>query len=227
MGEPGCNAGVYTPQPDQSTSIDRVLANYGVTTENATREEKWSLLHAARLDGDKLSTIIGGSPADAFIQGHGNIQVVFGADMDGCITDHYLITCGDVEYMVQALAHEFFHVFDTHYQNLSTVDDIMHPIEGPNYACANCFASNYLPGEYYTREEYTTGAYKSTSYRSVGHPAGLERYNFTEAFANIGQNWVLEANFDPDFTGFKGGYGDTLRDWMNDNMSIFLGRMGY
>ena len=203
------------------------MADYGVTTENATREEKWSLARAARLDGGKLSTIIGGSPANAFIQGHGNIHVVFGVNMKGCKTDNYLIACGEVDYMVQALAHEFFHVFDIHYKNLSTVDDIMHPTEGPNYACENCLASNYLLVEYYTWEGYTTGAYKSTGYRSVGHPVKLEGYNFTEAFANIGQNWVLEANFDPDFTGFIGDYGDDLRNWMNNNMPIFLGRMGY
>jgi hypothetical protein len=43
----------------------------------------------------------------------------------------------------------------------------------------------------------------------------------------MGQTWVLEAaNVDPAHYAFIGIYGDTLREWMNIWMPIFLDRMG-
>lgn len=68
LGELGCNAGRYTPPPDQRGSLDRVLASYGITTTGFTRQEKWAILRGARLVGDKLAEVRGEgeSAVDAF-----------------------------------------------------------------------------------------------------------------------------------------------------------------
>jgi hypothetical protein len=68
IGEYGCRAGIYTPPPDQSGSLDRVLASYGITTTGLTRQERWAILRGARLVGDRLAEARGEgeSAVDAF-----------------------------------------------------------------------------------------------------------------------------------------------------------------
>ena len=72
VGEAGCNAGVYTPPPDQTGSLDRVLADWGITEGDGdggplTREEKWAILRAAYDIGRKFAEVRGGTPREAFV----------------------------------------------------------------------------------------------------------------------------------------------------------------
>jgi hypothetical protein len=121
-------------------------------------------------------------------------------------------------------AHEFFHVFDKRYQALSTVDDDL--CGGAGNSGVGCKASDHLPTDY-LKEPYTESAYPCITVDCLAHSPRDPDFNLLEAFANMGQTWILAAaNVDFAHYRFIGDPGKTLRGWMDNWMPIFLGRMG-
>jgi len=60
----------------------------------------------------------------------------------------------------------------------------------------------------------------------LAHPPTLFGYDFTEAFTNAGETWVLSASGVDPTGGFANNtYGDAVSVWMTDNMTIFLNSM--
>jgi hypothetical protein len=228
IGESGCSAGTYTPPPDQSGSLDRVLKKYGITTEGGSRKQKYAALFGANLVGNRYTTVYGGTAADNFYKVHGDIHIVFGADRDDCKTDGGTITCGAEDkdnYWLQTLIHEYGHVFDIRYQSLSHWDDA---------ACdtskGGCLASSYLPGEF-----YGTDGYFGDSPPSLAHAPSVRGYDYSEAFADMYMNWVLDRQgYEQNGFDLQSNMGQDRYNWMQytgpytqpSGISTFLVLMG-
>jgi hypothetical protein len=229
IGESGCSAGTYTPPPDQSGSLDRVLKKYGITTEGGTREQKYAALRGAYLVGRRLSTVYGDTPeADNFYKVHGDIHIVFGANSGGvCKTNTGTITCGtgaggiganQDKYWLQTLVHEYAHVFDARYQSLSHWDDA---------ACgtnkSDCLASDYLPNEYYLNAKGYLG---NGTFPYLAHDSDVPGYNRSEAYADMYMNFVLHGNglngFDLETSQGQGRYNWMLNADASQPMGIFV-----
>ncbi len=91
LGQLGCKNGVYTAPSDQTGSLDRVIASFGITTSgDFSRKEKWAILRAARLVGDKFTEKRknGETAADAFIAVYGGLN--FKKEEEGSVG-----ICGD------------------------------------------------------------------------------------------------------------------------------------
>jgi hypothetical protein len=139
------------------------------------------------------------------------------------------IICGSTP-KLPTVIHELFHVFDNRYQELSREDD--HLCGGANEGTGGvpgCLASNYFPPEWVDNLGYQTGGYMCASVQCMAHPPTYPGYNFLEAFANLGQNLVLDyANLDPAHYGLRENeFGAALGTWMDDHMPIFLEWMGF
>jgi hypothetical protein len=62
---------------------------------------------------------------------------------------------------------------------------------------------------------------------ALAHPPDLVGFDWTEQFANMGENWIL-GDIDPANFGFASNeYGDALEGWMNNHMPALLGNLGY
>jgi hypothetical protein len=159
-----------------------------------------------------------------------NVGSGLGPDQGNCLTNYIgggagsTISCNSAP-DIGNVVHELFHAFDKRYQGLSTIDN------GQCAGGADCLASNYYPYEWVGDPHYQTGGYKCAGIQCIAHPPDPKYgvYDSSEAFANLGQNWVLDAtNIDPTHSGFaQNQYGDDLRNWMNEWMPIFIQRMGY
>ena len=148
---------------------------------------------------------------------------------EGCLTTYLgnnesTIECNqNTDMSIGTITHELFHVFDKRYQAFSTVDDVVHP-KGPNTGCANCLASNYVSQDWMSNNN----GFKCDDYRCVAHPSWLSDYDTSELFANMGENWALEAaKVDPVNYGFQNQLGVDMNKWMNNNTPWFLGNMGF
>lgn len=195
------------------------LSRYGIKVVGVKEEDKWKIYDAAYFTGRKLVPYFGGSSTDAFKKVFGDISIKVGKgrgprDVDGnlkgnCATTGGSISCEDAMSIGNAV-HEFFHVFDNHYNALS------------NDTCQGdpCLASNYLSQDWLVKNN----GFKCDEYRCVSHPPTLGGYDTSELFANMGENWVLE-NIDQENHGFKNNVlGIQMRDWMD--ISWFLDQMG-
>jgi hypothetical protein len=207
----------------------KVLKSFGITASGLTINEKWNLAYQATIEGEKFANAIGGSISteDAFKLAHGSIIVRVGEGRgpdpsDGnCITNTGTIDCNTPMDDGTAL-HEFYHIFDFHYRDIST---------GNSTGCGgdgNCLASNYFDPSWVYDENYNTVAYNCGTIECGAHPPHLTGYNYAEAFANLGEYWVLDSvNIDKTKSYFADNpYGVDLQDWMNNNMHDFLDRMG-
>jgi len=139
LGELGCNAGTYTPPPDQRGSLDRVLASFGITTNgDFSRQEKWAILRGARLVGDKFAKERnnGETAADAFVAVYESINITKETSpgicddptkivkSGGCTYNAHDISfwsmsghgdnggVGDINRMMKNVVHEFGHAFN-------------------------------------------------------------------------------------------------------------------
>jgi len=205
---------------------DSQLTEMGITITGESADQKIQTLVAARLFGAKLlgatwATSLGGAVIDAYKKAVGSTDLIVLNDdiptSGNCATIGGTVTCHHAPGIANTI-HEMFHVFDNHYRDLSTTDD------GKCGGGAGCWASNYLPQEYIN----DVSGYQCAKVRCIAHPPSYGGYDSSEAFANLGQNWVLDAtNVDVGNSGFKGDFGDTLRNWMNTNMPTFLKNMGY
>jgi hypothetical protein len=212
-------------------NANHALSRYGIKIVGAKEEDKWKVYDAAYLTARKLVPYFGGSSIDAFKKTFGDILIKVGkgrgprdenGNLEGnCATTGGSISCENAMSIGNAV-HEFFHVFDNNYSALSTSDETCDPDHG------GCLASNYYPYEWVDDKNYQTAGYKCAKVECVAHPPSYSGYGSAEAFANLGQNWVLEAtNVDLTHTGFAPNqYGDNLRGWMGGWMSTFLKNMG-
>ena len=182
----GARSSCVAAQPPQER-----LLEYGITiTSELSYSDAYAVLTAARAMGASFASA-GQTPSEAFRFANGPITIDIGEgkgpDNGNCITNYgsagSTISCDGVMDVGNAV-HEFFHVFDKNYQALSTVDN-----NNPNcdMAGGGCFASSYIPGEWL----YDTSGY--TCPTCLAHPPDVndENYDNTEAFANLGQMWVL------------------------------------
>jgi RHS repeat-associated protein len=197
-----------------SWSANYVLKELHIEAESSSK--KWDIIDAA------LSWLMkfahgGGDALENYLKIMGDITWIIGEESgitgDYCSTeDNGIIRCG-ISPNLETAAHELTHHFDRRYRTLANDD--------------NHLASDYLPTEY-RYEPWTTEAFLCTSYACMAHPPYLPGYDWTEQFANMGQNWVLEdTGYDPDHYGFKNNaYGLDLRDWMDDYFEFFLDNMG-
>jgi hypothetical protein len=201
------------------SSTTSELIQYGILSPELTEDQKLEVLQAAEYFGEYFYDTYGTeygftSPEDAFKSTTGGyITIGVDSSMSGCSTTDFSITCGPKDFNAKTLVHEYFHVFDNYYQSQTET------------VCSDepCWASNNLPYEYYTDEDYTLHAYKFPDNRSISHPPELYGYDFTEAFANAGENLILGAlGVDLANNGFDVGYGDVIKGWMEDWIPIFL-----
>jgi hypothetical protein len=119
--------------------------------------------------------------------------------------------------------HEYFRVFDNHYRATSTVDDAS--CDPPRGGCS---IYDYIPQSWVDDEKYYKDAYKcdSDNFLCISHPQWLGGFDRSEALANAGQNWILEAlKINPATSGFAPPYGDEIRNWMNSYIPEMLNRM--
>jgi hypothetical protein len=128
-----------------------------------------------------------------------------------CNADTGVISC-EIAPNIGNITHEFFHIFDKHYKDIANDDGHL--------------ASDYLPMNY-REEPYLSISYKCDRYECISHPPSTKGFDWREAFANMGENWILEtANVDSAHYGFQRKYGDALRIWMNGNIPVLLSRIG-
>jgi RHS repeat-associated protein len=203
------------------------LQTYGISTDGLNEEEQQNALDAASYFGQYYYQNYGvqygfTSPQDAFkkLTG-GNITIILDDARDDCITVGSIITCDAGSMTMKAFVHEYFHVFDKYYQSKG--------VQNTAGCGGACLASNNLPFDYYTNPSYTAGAYKCDKIACVSHPDWMNKYNFTEAFANASENLVLGAlQIDPANNGFKDiGTGPEVQGWMNDWMPTFINGVVY
>ncbi len=161
----------------------------------------------------------------AFEEAHGPVQIIIvgpaGADWSGnCKTEYNVIKCKYAPSLENTI-HEFGHVFDWHYQQLSP--DTTQFDDDP-------LASVYVP---YDWNEETSGLMCPTT-PCMAHskqefpdlPHGLN-----EEFADMYLNWIFDdvAAVDQTLHGFSedpSTLGPQRREWMDVHMPIFFGRMG-
>ena len=138
MGELGCKNGKYTAQPDQTGSLDRVISSFGITVSgNFSRNEKWAILKAARLVGDKFAKERqnGETAADAFVAVYNGINFkkeenvgicgdpLIPVNNGGCTDNAHDIRFwsmaghGDPFIMMGNVIHELGHAYSNHLSN--------------------------------------------------------------------------------------------------------------
>ena len=172
------------------------------------------------LTGLKFTRFVGGSASDAFKMVFGSITFDIGDGKgpnptDGnCSTTSGTISCNNAPDIGTAV-HEMFHSFDKRYQELSSGD-------------GDLLASNYYPYEWVADGNYQSGGYKCSDDNCLAHPPDYPGYDSSEAFANLGENWVLgTSGIDPEHFGFADNIaGQNLNNWMNWMMPTFLSNMG-
>jgi RHS repeat-associated protein len=209
---------------NQATDSTQQLSDFGITT-NGNDAQNQTAVHAAQLVGRKIATTVGNyaSPYDTFIGAHGNINITFdGRKTKDCETKGSDITCGSVNesWFVQAMIHEFGHVFDNHFQIISGTGHL---------------ASDYPDNSW----NLTYEGYKGTSYPNMQHPSKDDDYGergSIEDFADMYLNWVLDMDIAYPHNGFTNeGMGNDRRDMMNNvlvnpklprGMPVWLGLMG-
>jgi hypothetical protein len=193
-------------------SANFVLSRYGISAQGYNREQQWGIAIAATYSGEKFSQFIPGSSIDSFRKAHGNIIMIFDpdADIEGyCETTGNSITCDTVPGL-SAILHEFGHVFDNHYSDLT-----------------GKLASDNIPAEWNRSE----GGYKCPRTPCMEH-SDFEFPNLPhpllEEFGDMYLNWVLDTtNINPAEMGFLlSDMGIARRNWMNTWMNNFIQKMG-
>jgi len=192
-------------------SANFVLSKYGISAQGNNREQQWVIAIAATYSGEKFSQFIPGSSVNAFRKAHGaiSIEVVGGIIKDGnCETTGSTIICINSPTLTNIL-HEFGHVFDNHYSDLT-----------------GKLASDNIPMEWNRSEE----GYKCPDRPCMEHSDYKFQYldhPLLEEFGDMYLNWVLDTtNINPAKMGFSTDVmGNARRNWMNSWMETFILRM--
>jgi RHS repeat-associated protein len=207
-----------------SPSVSESLTQFGISPDGLTETQQSEALRGARYFGQYYYQTYRSqygftSPQDAFRQiTGGNISIILDESRSDCETIGSTITCDSGSINMNALVHEYFHVFDNNYNTL---------VPDTCYAGSDCLASNYTPGEWVADVDYYDSAYKCNDFECISHPQWLGNFYSYEAFANAGQNWILEGlKVNEATSGFASNqYGDAIRKWMNENIPAMLNRM--
>jgi RHS repeat-associated protein len=149
----------------ENYKIDFGLSQFGIQTKELTYKQKKDVLRAAQLSGRKLSKAIGSgvSSEKAFRDAIGPVIIIVTntpVPKEGnCKTEGNIITCHQPPSVTNTL-HEFGHVFDKHYEEMT-----------------GGLASSYVAGTDFVGSEL---GYECYSVECLGHTKDMDGYDFTE-----------------------------------------------
>ena len=138
---------------------DALLNEFDIKVNGLTLKQKWTMLAAASLFGEKLKGE-GMSVIDSFRQAEGPIKIDVGSGIGpdpktgNCITVTGNISCNSVPDL-QTIIHEMIHVFDLYYKAIANDNEHL--------------ASDYFPREWVD----TTSGYKCKTIDCLAHPPNL------------------------------------------------------
>jgi hypothetical protein len=200
--------------------FDDSIPMYGISfSPTVTDKQKVEAYRAAQLAGEKLAKFIGGTSEEAFREAHGNFSIELDDTRSNCETNSATLTisCGSSALYMTALLHEFGHIFDVHYNDLTN---------DKNAFGEDIGASGQVPYQWNGNLDGYKCSYSPCMEHSLQHWTNLS-HGLDEEFADMYLNWVVDdLNINPAQMGFTNkGLGPERRKWMNDWMPSFLQRM--